>query len=125
MKISDVFDNIGVKLVCLLLAIVVWLYASNEKQIVGRRGPVTFNGVPVQLAGLPDGKWGLKPERISLEVECTTVDVSESAFQAVVNITPADVEKKKVTITAGNVELPEGMKFIKAEPHEIELVSQI
>lgn len=127
MKIGEVFDNIGIKLVCLLLAIVVWLYANKGVQIPGRgeRGSVTFKGVPVRLEGLPQGQWSLKPEKVSLEVECTTVEVSESILQAVVNLVQADIEKKKVIITAENVELPEGMKFIKAEPHEIEFVSQI
>ena len=62
MKFSDAFENIGIKLVCLLLAIVVWLYASRVPQI------------------------------------------------------PKPGERSSIT---NNVELPEGMSFVRAEPQEI------
>ena len=121
MKLSETFDNIGIKLVCFLLAIVVWIYANQGVQITqpGERGKITFRDVPVELKNLSQEGRNPKPEKISLEVECRAAVVSTDTFRAVVRLNPTDITKGQVTLTANNVELPEGMSFVKAEPHEI------
>ena len=124
MKIGKLFDHIGIKVICLLLAIIIWLYANKGVPIIGRqereRASVTFSAVPVQLADLPQGQWNLKPDKISLEAECTTIDISSVALMAVISLTQLDIAQKRVVITEENIKLPEGMKFIKAVPHQIE-----
>jgi len=121
MKFSEAFDNIGIKLVCLLLAIVVWLYANQGAQITrpGERGKITFRDVPVQLKNLSQEGRDPKPEKISLEVECITTEISTDTFRAVVRLTPMDITKGQVILTENNVELPEGMSFVAAKPDEI------
>ena len=126
MKIREIFDNIGIKLICLLLAVVIWLYANRGPQTDterGERGKITFSGVPVQLAGMSSqDKWKPRPEKISLEVECTTTEVATGTFHVEVRLTPGDGPEKRVALTATNVKLPKGMIFVKAKPDEIELV---
>ncbi len=125
MKISELFDNLGIKLICLLLAIVVWLYAHRGPQTDverGERGTITFLEVPVRLAGIPQDELKLKPEKISLKVECTTAEVTTSAFYVEVRLMSGDGAKKLVALTAENVKLPAGMIFVKAEPDEVELI---
>jgi len=124
MKISEVFDNIGIKLICLLLAIVMWLYANEGFQIVkpSDRKKMTFHEVPVQLTGLPQGQWKPKPGKISLEVKYSTAEITASTLQAVVSLIPEDGAKRQVVLTAENVKLPRGMDFVKAEPDKIKLV---
>lgn len=125
MKISELFDNLGIKLICLLLAIVVWLYASRGPQTDverGEPGKITFHEVPVQLEGISEDEWKPKPEKISLEVECTTTEVAISAFHIEVRLMSGDEAKKRVDLTAANVKLPAGMIFVKAKPDEVELV---
>ena len=124
MKISEVFDNIGVKLVCLLLAIVMWLYATKGLQITrqDKPGTMTFRGVPIQLMGLPQGQWKPEPEEISLEIEHSTVEIAIDRLRAVVILVPEDGVKQQVVLTEKNVKLPKGMNFVKASPDKIELV---
>ena len=124
MKVNDLFENIGIKLICLLIAVVVWLYANKGIKIGqdGENTRITFREVPVLLSGLPEEQWKPNPDKISLEVEFPTSEIASGAFQAVVNLTQADAAKKSVTLEAGNVSLPEGMNFIGAEPEEIELL---
>ena len=124
MKISEVFDNIGIKLVCLLLAIVMWLYATKGLQITRQDEPrpITFSEVPIQLMGLPQGQWKPNPEAVSLEVECSTIEIAIDSLRAVVNLVPEDGVKRQVVLTEKNVKLPEGMNFVKADPDKIELV---
>ena len=124
MKIGKVFDNIGVKVICLLLAIVIWLYANKGLQIPGRSeqgGIVTFKAVPVQLTGLPQELWKPEPETISLAVRCSTVEITMNTLYAVVKLTPEDGAEQRVILTKENVTLPEGMDFVRADPDEIEL----
>ena len=125
MKISELFDNLGIKLICLLLAIVVWLYAHRGPQTDVERGglgKITFHEVPVRLTGIPQGELKLKPEKITLEVECTTAEVTTSAFHVEVRLMPGDGAEKRVDLTSENVKLPAGMIFVKAEPDELELI---
>jgi len=121
MKLSDAFENTGIKLVCLLLAIVVWLYANQVPQIPnpGERSNITFQNIPVQLRNLPEEGRSPKPEKISLEVKCVMAEISMDIFRVVIRLTQTDITEGQVTLTTDNVELPEGMSFVKAEPQKI------
>ena len=133
MKIRRLFDNIEIKLICLLLAVIMWFYANNPRgtetidQIIairrGDREKITFREVPIELIELSSSqiRWKAEPSEISLEVKCPAAEVEISNFQAVVKLTQKDEEERRVTLTAENVELPEGLVFVKAMPSEIKI----
>lgn len=132
MKIHKLFENIEIKLICLLLAVVLWLYANNpigtgviDKVITfisrGDQGIITFRNVPVQIVGLQK-KWKSNPREILLEVKCIVAEIEIDNFQAVVNLRRKDEESRQVILTSDNVALPKGLLFLKAEPEEIRII---
>jgi YbbR domain-containing protein len=133
MKVRRLFDNIEVKLICLLLAVVVWLYANNPSgtetvdkfmKILSReeQGILTFHKVAVTLVGVQK-EWEpvKKHEKISIEVKSLGAEIDTGDFQVEVNLTRNDEENRSVTLTEKNVALPEGLEFVKAEPGVIEI----
>jgi YbbR domain-containing protein len=133
MKVRRLFDNIEVKLICLLLAVVVWLYANNPSgtetvdkfmKILSReeQGILTFHKVAVKLVGVQK-EWEpvKKHEKISIEVKSLGAEIDTGDFQVEVNLTRNDEENRSVTLTEKNVALPEGLEFVKAEPGVIEI----
>ncbi len=133
MKIRRLFDNIEVKLICLLLAVVVWLYANNPRgtetidRLVktisrGEQGILTFHKIAVKLVGVQK-EWEpvKKHERISIEVKSLGAEIDTGDFQVKVNLTRNDEGNKSVTLTEDNVILPKGLVFVKADPEIIEI----
>jgi hypothetical protein len=125
MKIRRIFDNIEIKLICLLLAVVLWLYANKltgtwwplREQV--QLGEITFSEVPVKIIGIQK-EWEADPEKI--EIRCLATEVELGNLQAVVSLTRADEEERWVTLTASNVDLPEGMEFIKSKPEKVQII---
>ncbi len=135
MKLSRILDNIEIKLICLLLSVVLWLYASNPKgtetleklmRTVSRNedGLITFREIPVRLAGVKK-KWKAEPNRILLEVKCLNAEVDLDNFQVVVKLKQSDEDDPdgKISITEDNVVLPKGLIFLRADPKEVKIVS--
>lgn len=127
MKIRGIFDNIEIKLICLLLAVVMWLYANRgidelTATIGNDQGIITFHGIPIKLVGLQK-QWEANPSAISLKVKCSTAEIETSKFEAIVRLTGKDEDEEEfqVTLNADNVELPEGLTFVRAKPDEITL----
>jgi len=139
MKVRRLFDNIEVKLICLLLAVVVWLYANNPRGTEaidrlmktisrGEQSKITFRKVSVKLVGTETEKeWEpIKDHeaisiRARIEVQSLESEIDTGDFQAEVKLTKRDEENKSVTLTEDNVALPEGLEFVKAEPEVIEI----
>jgi hypothetical protein len=132
MKLNRLLNNIEIKLVCLLLAVVLWLYAGNPKgtetidRLIksvsgGEEGIITFRRLPIKLVGLQK-KWKSNPDEVLLEVKCLEAEVDISSLQVLVNLRRKDEESRRVTLTTANVELPKGLIFLKAEPKEIRLI---
>ncbi len=135
MKLSRILDNIEIKLICLLLAVVLWLYASNPKgtetleklvRTVSRNedGLITFREIPIRLTGVKR-KWKAEPNRILLEVKCLNAEVDLDNFQVVVKLKQSDEDDPdgKISITEDNVVLPKGLIFLRADPKEVKIVS--
>ena len=129
MKIRRIFDNIEIKLICLLIAIVMWLYAHEQPlwlyqatDSIGRsnQGKITFRRIPVQLIG-SERQWESNPKEISLEVKYLSPDIEVNGFRVVVRLTQEDQEERRVTLTSDNVVLPEKLSFVKAEPNEVQI----
>ena len=140
MKIRGIFDNIEIKVICLLLAIVMWLYVSKGAGLIewvaapishDDQGRITFREVPIKLVALEEQKlvslekqWKASPSEISLEVKSMAAEVEMSNFRVGVKLTPEDREGKKecrITLTVENVVIPDGLTFVKAEPNEIRI----
>lgn len=135
MKLSRLLNNIEVKLICLLLAVVLWLYASNPKgtetiekfmKTLSRdeEGLITFRDLPVKVVGI-EKKWKAEPENLLLEVKCLDAEIDIENFQIVVNLKRKDEANPgaKIPIKSDNVVLPKGLVFLRTEPKEIKLVS--
>ena len=125
MKIRSIFDNLEVKLLCLLLAIVMWLYANRltgswwPLQGQTQQSEITFTEVPVKITGIQK-EWEADPEKI--EIKCLVTGVKVGTLQVEVELTRADEEERWVTLTTKNVKLPEGMEFVKSKPGKIQVI---
>ncbi|MBD3182991.1 hypothetical protein GF312_11920 [Candidatus Poribacteria bacterium] len=132
MKIRDIFNDIEIKLICLLLSIVMWLYASNPRgteaidnfmSIISRdnEGLIILHKVPIQISGLEE-KINIEPKIIEdLQVKTSAAELDLDDFQIIVNLSQKDMEKGKIKLSTNNVKLPDGLSFIKAQPGEIQL----
>ena len=131
--IRRLLDNIEIKLICLFLAIVMWLYASDRTDILnraraiitrGERGVITFHDVPIELTGSKEAlKFTIEPTKVSISIACATnADVNVSDLRAKVKLTRKD--KDLVFLSEDNVELPEGLRFIRSEPREIHILQK-
>jgi YbbR domain-containing protein len=128
--IRKLLDNIEIKVICLFLAIVMWLYASDRTDIVnrartfitrGERGVITFHDVPVEFTGSKEvPKLTAEPAKVSISINCSTdADINLSELSAKVKITRKD--KDRIFLSEDNVILPEGLRFIRSEPREIRI----
>ena len=131
--IRRLLDNIEIKVICLFLAVVMWLYASDRTDILnrarviitrGERGVITFHEVPIELIGSKEvSKFTIEPTKVSISIVCATnADVNVSELRAKVKITKKD--KNLVFLSEDNVELPEGLKFVRSEPREIHILQK-
>ena len=129
MKIRRIFNNIEIKLICLLLAIVMWLYANEqpwwlyrvtESAEQSKQGGIKFRQVPVELTGLEE-QWKSNPGEITIEVESLSAELEIGELRAIVKLTQEDQVGRRITLTPENVVLPEKLIFVKAEPEEIEI----
>ncbi|MDQ1328600.1 MAG: hypothetical protein QG641_1885 [Candidatus Poribacteria bacterium] len=128
--IRKLLDNVEIKVICLLLAIVMWLYASDRTDIInrarsfitrGERGIITFHNVPVEFTGSKEvSKFTAEPAKVSISINCSTdADINVSELSAKVKITRKD--KDRIFLSEDNVILPEGLRFIRSEPREIRI----
>jgi len=125
MKIRSIFDDLTVKLICLLLAIVVWLYANRLTgswwpfQGQMQQSEITFRDVPVKLTGIQN-EWEASPPEV--EIKCLATEVEIGNLRVSVELNRADEESRIVTLTAKNVKLPEGLEFVRAKPGKLQLI---
>jgi YbbR domain-containing protein len=128
--IRRLLDNIEIKIICLFLAVIMWLYANDRTDILNRvrevisgaeQGTITLRDVPIDLIGSKDAsKFSSEPNQISISVICTSNAVIDvSSLRAKVKFTQKDI--KQVLLNEDNVVLPEGLRFIKADPKEIKI----
>jgi YbbR domain-containing protein len=129
-RMRRLLDNIEIKLICLLLAVIMWLSASNKTDIVSKarsfisrsgQGAINLLDVPVELIGIKDTvKFIADPSRISMEIICNSgANIDITNLKAKVKLTSKD--KDKVSLKESNVELPDGLIFIKSEPTELNI----
>jgi YbbR domain-containing protein len=128
--IRRLLDNIEIKIICLFLAVIMWLYANDRTDILNRvrdvisgaeQGRITLRDVPIDLIGSKDAsKFSTEPNQISISVIFTSNAVIDiSSLRAKVKLTQKD--NKQVLLNEDNVILPEGLRFIEADPKEIKI----
>jgi len=128
--IRKILDNIEIKIICLFLAIIMWLYANDRTDIISRirafvsgaeYGAVILREIPVELTNVRDNEsFSIEPKRISVSVICSTnalIDISTIR----VKIKLAEKDQKNILLNENNVILPDGLRFVNAEPREIKI----
>jgi YbbR domain-containing protein len=128
--IRRLLNNIEIKIACLFLAVIMWLYANDRTDILIRArevisgvetGTVTLSDVPIELIGSKEtGNLSAEPNRISISVICSKNAIIDLAsIRAKVKLTSKD--SKKAILDEKNVILPEGLNFLRSEPKEIKI----
>lgn len=132
MKIRKLMNNIEVKLLCLLLAVIMWFYANSSTGIINRaraaisgkeRGIITFRDVPIEIEMIDaenDSRLTPTPRKITISVSCPlTAEVDASNFSIKVRITKKDRDKNRIILSEDNVVLPSGLVFERSNPEAI------
>ena len=131
--IRRLLNNIEIKIACLFLAVIMWLYANDRTDILARTrefvsgvevGTITLSDVPIELIGSKEiSHLSAEPNRISMSVICSKSAVIDlTSIRVKVKLTPKD--KKKVNLDENNVILPEGLRFSRSEPKEIKIYTK-
>ncbi len=113
------FDNLGLKLVSLLLAFLLWFNVSSE-QVVDRT--VT---VPVEFVNMPSNLEISNDYTKNLDVQVSTRRGSLSGanvnISAVVNLQDAPEGERIIPITEANIRKPDGVAIQNISPSRITL----
>jgi len=126
--IRRLLNNIEIKIACLFLAVIMWLYANDRTDILIRAreaisgvetGIITLSNIPVEFIGSKE-IFLAEPSKISMSVICSKNAVIDlTSIKAKVKLNSSD--RKKVSLDENNVILPEGLSFYRAEPKEIKI----
>jgi len=128
--IRRLLNNIEIKIICLLLSVVMWLYANDRTDILSRTrefisgtesGAVMLRDVPIDVTGIKEANdFSTEPSRVSIFVICSkNAIIDMTTLRAKVKWQQKD--NKKVSLDENNIILPEGLKFIRSEPNEIRI----
>ena len=128
--IRRLLNNIEIKIICLFLAVIMWLYANDRTDILSRTrefisgtesGTVVLRDIPIDVSGTKEANdFSTEPSRISISVICSkNAIIDMTTLRAKVKWQQKD--NKKVVLDEYNVILPEGLKFIRSEPNEIRI----
>ncbi len=109
MKIRKLMNNIEVKLICLLLAVVMWFYANSSTGIINRaraaisgkeRGIITFRDVPIEIEMVDaknDSRLIASPRKATISVSCPlTAEIDTSNFNVKIRITKKDRDNRVI-----------------------------
>ncbi len=137
MKIRRLMNNIEIKLICLLLAVIMWFYANSSTGIINRaraaisgkeRGIITFRDVPIELEIIDSEnieKLIPSPRKAAISVSCPlTAEVDTTNFSVKIRITKKDRDRNRITLSEDNVVLPPGLNFERSEPDIIYIHSR-
>lgn len=113
-------QNLGWKLLSLLIAIALWIVAAREPEVA------TSLSVPIEFKNIPDDLdiGGNLPDRVRLEVRgpsgrLTRDNLTDAAV--VLDLSDAHAGERTYTLGSPNVSLPFGVSFYRAVPSQITL----
>lgn len=116
-------QNIGVKLIFLVLALFIWFFFAGEKEsVISYTLPIEFRNLPkniellkisaekaeVQISGSRHILLQLKPEQVGLSLNLGNSEPGKSVFP----------------LTSKNLSIPPGLKVIKVNPDKIAVVME-
>jgi YbbR domain-containing protein len=113
-------DNIGWKLLSLVIAVVLWIFVAREPELA------TSLSVPVELKNIPDDVdiGSAVPDRMHLEVRGPSGRLSRDNLAdaaLVLDLADAHPGERTYNIRASNFNLPSGVIFYRAVPSQITL----
>ncbi len=113
-------QNLGWKLLSLLLAVGLWLAIAREPEVA------TSLSVPIEFKNMRDDLdiSGSLPDRLHLEVRGPSGRLSRdnlSAVAVVLDLSDAQAGERTYTIRGRNLNLPTGVVFYRAVPSQITL----
>jgi YbbR domain-containing protein len=104
-------ENLGVKIIALVVALFIWIYASNQKEVVW------LKMIPVSLVNVPDSLivTGNVPEEVEISVTCSKWRKTLSGFKRFglsVDLSDAVPGRQRVSLTPRQIQLPAKIKRV-------------
>lgn len=131
MKLRRFLDNLEIKIICLLLAIVMWFYANNSgrgvleraRSVISKetKGLITFRDVPIDVE---TDQLGVSltpvPNKVTISFTCpSSAEIDPSNFRVKVK---SIKNRNQIVLSDETVLLPQGLEFKSAFPREISLL---
>lgn len=122
-RMKNYAQNIGVKLIFLVLALFIWFFFAGEKEsVISYTLPIEFRNLPkniellkisaekaeVQISGSRRILLQLKPEQVGLSLNLENSEPGKNVFP----------------LTSKNLFIPPGLKIIKVKPDKIAVVME-
>ncbi len=122
-RMRNYAQNIGVKLIFLVLALFIWFFFAGEKEsVISYTRPIEFRNLPknmellkisaekaeVQISGSRHILLQLKPEQVGFSLNLENSEPGKNVFP----------------LTSKNLSIPPGLKVIKVKPDKIAVVME-
>jgi YbbR domain-containing protein len=115
---NKLFDNLGVKLLSLLITLAIWLFVVVEKQPeVGFMVPVNFSNIPKDMALIKR-----EPRDIEVRVkgpEALTSNLTSRQFVVDMNLSRAQAGETTFFLSADNINVPRGIRVVRLLPSQV------
>jgi YbbR domain-containing protein len=117
--IHSLFENLGWKLLSLVMAVALWLtFVSAPELATSVSAPIEYQNIPINLEMLAS-----VPERVHLEIQGASSRLeSLSGIAVILNLSGVrGPGERTFTIDQSNVRVPFGVKLIRAVPGQLRL----
>ena len=124
---AAIFNNIHIKLFCLLIAAVLWFYISWPIY-KDTSATLLLKDVPIQIKGVSEYfDIKVQPENVDVKVKVAKEsEISLKAFETIrvefpIQFIEQEEGSKSITILAEEVILPEFLKFVSVNPNSVSI----
>lgn len=118
MNKNKLFDNLGLKLLSLLIATTIWLFVVVEKQPeVGFIVPVKFSNIPRNMAMLNGGM-----QDIEVRVkgpESLISNLTSRQFMVNIDLSHAQAGETTFFLSADSINVPRGIRIVRLLPSQV------